>query len=157
MKIGIFSDSHDQVEKLIEVKKVFEENKVEIVIFCGDLVSSFNFLKLKQINWNIPIKAVFGNNEGDRIGIKRKAEKYGVNIEYPKHGLTWDLECDSCKIAVFHGHDKVITEALLNSQKYDLLCTGHTHVSHLKKVGKTIWINPGSLITFSEEKVNGSN
>ena len=36
MKIGIFSDSHDQVERLIEIKKVFEENKVEIAIFNFD-------------------------------------------------------------------------------------------------------------------------
>lgn len=151
MKIGIFSDLHDQTSKLEKIKNIFEASDVEVSLFCGDLTSSFNFLKLSQLKWKIPIKAVLGNNEGDQLGIKRKFEKYKINIEYPKHELVWDLEIDKRKIAIFHGHIKTITEALIKCQKYDLVCTGHTHVSHISKVSNTCWINPGSIIEFSEE------
>jgi predicted phosphodiesterase len=40
----------------------------------------------------------------------------------------------------------------VESQLYDLLCFGHSHTPTLKKEGKTVVINPGSLVGFMAEK-----
>jgi len=149
MKIGIFSDTHDNVKNIAKARKVFERNEVEICLFCGDLVSPSNLKVLK--NWPFPIKAIFGNNEGDHWGIARRFKQYNItNIEYPKRGLSWKLELDSKKIATFHGHSPVITEALTNCGIYDLVCTGHDHEPKIKQVEKTLWVNPGSVTGWSE-------
>lgn len=151
MTIGIFSDTHDNAINIAKVAEVFKKKKIERAYFCGDLVSPFTLNYLKD--WPFPIKAVFGNNEGDKWGIHRRFEKYKItNIEYgAKSGLIFQEEIDKQKIILFHGHSQEITQALLDSQEYDLVFTGHTHQPHIKKVGKTIWINPGSVTGISED------
>jgi putative phosphoesterase len=151
MIIGIFSDTHDNKINIAKAYDIFKERGVEKAYFCGDLVSPFTLNYLKD--WPFAIKAVFGNNEGDKWGIQRRFEKYHItNIEYAeKSGLVFKEEIEGQKIAVFHGHSEEITEALIDSQKYDLVCTGHTHQPHIKKIGKTIWINPGSVTGISED------
>lgn len=151
MMIGIFSDTHDNIVNIAKALKVFEDKKVAKTYFCGDLVSSFTLKYLKD--WPFSIKAVFGNNEGDKWGIKRRFEESQItNIEYgKKSGLIFEEEVENKSIVVFHGHSEEITQALIASQKYDLVCTGHTHVPHIKKIGKTTWINPGSVTGVSED------
>lgn len=39
MKIGILSDSHDNMPKLARAVELFNEEKVELVLHAGDLVS----------------------------------------------------------------------------------------------------------------------
>lgn len=149
MKIGVFSDTHDNIPNIEKARKVFEAHGVKVALFCGDLVAPFTLKFLHE--WDIDIKAVFGNNEGDKWGIKRRFEKYHIkNIEYPDRGLVWELEYDGRKIAVFHGHVSALTESLLNCGKYDVVCTGHTHEPHVKQVKDTLWINPGSVTGISE-------
>ncbi len=126
-------------------------NKVEMCLFTGDLVSPFTLKFLAD--WPIPIKAIFGNNEGDKWGIKRRFKTFNItNVEYaPKSGLFWEIDHEDGKIALFHGHISKFTDLLVNSGQYTLVCTGHTHVPHIKIIGKTTWINPGSVTGFSTD------
>jgi len=144
MKIGAISDIHDHLNNLEKAINILNNEKVELVIFCGDLSSPFTaeyFGKLKA-----PVKAVFGNNEGDRVNILGKIKKNQLNIEYaPKQGLMWDLKLAGKRIAVFHGHQQEITDALINSDLFDIVLTGHTHRFHLKKLKNTFWVNPGTV------------
>jgi len=149
MILGIFSDIHDYINNLNKALEVFKQHKVEHAFFCGDLVSPF-ILKFLQ-DWPFAIKAVFGNNEGDKWGIRGYLEKNAVtNIEYPDREIFWDGEIEGVKVAVFHGHSPKITQNLLDAANYDLVLTGHTHEPHIKKVKQTIWINPGSVAGVSE-------
>ncbi len=151
MKIGILSDIHDNREHLRRAHAIFRTQEVELVIFTGDLVSPFT---LKEFaSWKMPIKAVFGNNEGDKWGIKRRLQKYQLDhLEYgPKSGLFHEIETPEGKIAAFHGHIPKFTALLISSQEYLLVCTGHTHEPLIEKHGKTTWINPGSVTGISED------
>jgi len=149
MKIGICSDIHDNIPNLKKAKGIFEKQKIEEVFFCGDLVSPFTLSFLRDWSWSI--KAVFGNNEGDKWGIKRRLEKYRLDqIQYPKKGITWELKRKGTKIVIYHGNSSPVTEALVNCGKYDLVCSGHTHEPQVKRVDKTLWINPGSVTGVSE-------
>ena len=151
MIIGILSDTHDNKQNIEKARKVFSEHNVELCLFTGDLVSPFTLKFLSE--WSIPIKAIFGNNEGDKWGIKRRFKTFNItNIEYaPKSGLFWKIEHPDGNIALFHGHIPEFTDLLVNSGEYRLVCTGHTHVPHIKVVDKTTWINPGSVTGFSTD------
>ena len=39
MKIGIISDSHDDVENVNKAIDIFEEEKVQVIIHAGDIIS----------------------------------------------------------------------------------------------------------------------
>ena len=153
MKLGIISDIHDNIVNLKKAIEVLNNEQVKKVYFCGDLVSPFTLKWFKD--FQEPIKAVFGNNEGDKVGIQRRINKYRLNLEYgPKQGLIFEDKIQSFNLAVFHGHSYEITTALVDSSKYNLLFTGHTHEPHIKKLKNKIWINPGSVTGFAEKVWN---
>ncbi len=151
MIIGIMSDTHDNRKNIQLAKKVFKTNKVELCLFAGDLVSPFTLKEF--IDWPCPIKAVFGNNEGDLWGIKRRLEKYGLtSFEYAqKSGLFGEYETPEGKIALYHGNISKFTELLVHSSEYLLVATGHTHIPSITKENQTTWINPGSVTGISED------
>ena len=63
MKIGIVSDSHDNVPAIEAAVAAFAERGVEALIHAGDFVAPFavkRFLKL-----GVPVVAVFGNCDGE--------------------------------------------------------------------------------------------
>lgn len=145
MKIGIFSDIHDNLDHLSKAFDVFKKESVKKAFFCGDLCSPFVAEYFKDLK--IPIYAVFGNNEGDRIGIQRRIRELSLDhLKYaPAQGLMWNIKLKNKQIGMYHGHQEEMLETLVFSNKFDLLFTGHSHHSLIKKVGKTLWINPGSV------------
>jgi putative phosphoesterase len=148
MIIGIFSDVHDNIPNLNRARDVFIDHKVEMCFFCGDLVSPFT---LKYFDsWPMPIKAVLGNNEGDKWGITRRLKKYNLPIKYPEKGYIFEHHISEKNIFQFHGHLSQATDLAIQSGKYDLVLTGHTHQPHIKTINNTTWINPGSVTGISE-------
>jgi putative phosphoesterase len=145
MKIGIISDIHDNIANLLKSFDLLKKERVERVFFCGDLTSPFTidyFRKLK-----LPVSAIFGNNEGDKIGILRRVEGNNLkDFKYaPKQGFMWNLKLKNKRIGVYHGFQEEILETLINSGSFDIFLSGHNHVAHIKNVGKTLWVNPGSV------------
>lgn len=140
MKIGILSDSHDHVEHTKKAIELFNDQKVELIIHCGDFCSPFMMPLFKNFN----VVAVFGNNDGDIFLLSKKAEEAHVQLK----GGFWETEMLGKKIAVYHGTYESITKALVYSGLYDLVITGHTHKVVQEKVGKTWSLNPGTVHGF---------
>jgi len=127
MKIGIISDIHDNILNLRKAIKILNKKAVKKVYFCGDLVSPFTIKEFQALK--VPIKAVFGNNEGDLWGIMRRLKKYNIDIEYEeKQGKFFQDKIRRFNIAVFHGNLYPITKSLVIDDKYNLLLTGHTQL-----------------------------
>ncbi|MBU0619352.1 metallophosphoesterase [Patescibacteria group bacterium] len=144
MNIGVLSDIHDNITNLRKAFSVFKKQKVEKVIFCGDLASAFTVGYFKELG--LPVWTVWGNNEGDRLGVIRRIKKHQLDIQYaPKAGLMWQLKLGNKKVVIFHGHQYEITNTLVNSGLFDVVLTGHTHCSHVKTAAKTLWLNSGSV------------
>ena len=144
MKIGVLSDIHDNIPNLKRAFALFKKEKVERVVFCGDLSAPFTISYFKELG--LPVWAVFGNNEGDRLGILQQIDRYHLNFQYaPKQGLMWKLNWAGKQIGVYHGHQIEILQTLVDSNRFNLLLTGHTHNPHIKTVGQTLWVNPGSV------------
>ena len=153
MKIGVLSDTHDQYENIRKAVTVLKKERVELVVHCGDWVSPFTLAFYKDLA--CPIKGVFGNNDGDRFLHPIRAKDFGLTIEFEERVLT--LEVDNRKIFVYHGDYGEVTDALVSSGKYDAVFHGHTHISVNQLVGKTLSLNPGTLMPFTSEEVHGAS
>jgi len=134
MKIGIISDTHDNLPQIKKAVDIFNRGKVELILHAGDFVSPFTFLEFK--NLNCPLKGVFGNNDGDKLYLLEKFKGIGEIYSAP-----YETIIDHKNIIMLH-KEKLI-DALAESQKYDVIIYGHTHRTDLHKIGKTLIINPG--------------
>lgn len=141
MKIGIVSDTHDQIGRVMKAVEIFNREQVEMVVHCGDIVSPFMLRYFKDLKCSI--KFLFGNNTGDILLHLKSAKEFGL----PDHefGTFFSLERAGKKIAVYHGDHQEITAALIKCGDYDCVFTGHDHLSRIEKAGKVLWVNPGAL------------
>ncbi|MEM2131221.1 MAG: YfcE family phosphodiesterase, partial [Candidatus Woesearchaeota archaeon] len=96
MKIGIISDTHDQIEKTKKVINIFNKQKVSLVYHLGDLCSPFMLSLFKDLKCNL--KMVLGNNDSD---LNRMYKWKPNNIEISGKILIDFVE--GKKIAAFHG------------------------------------------------------
>jgi uncharacterized protein len=149
MKIGIISDTHDNARKLLEAIDVFNKNGVELVIHCGDWVSPFMPDFCKRLNCKII--SVFGNNEGDKVRFRERLIKNNWNIEL-NDGVK-ELNLDGKNIAVYHGQDKKFLKGLFDSQKYEVILSGHNHVPVIENINGVLHINPGSILGVCDSKL----
>ncbi len=134
MKIGIISDTHDNLPQIKKAVEIFNREKVELVLHAGDFVSPFTFLEFKKLN--CPLKGVFGNNDGDKLYLQEKFK--GIGELYPD---SYQTTLNHKNIIILH--EEKLIDALAESQKYEVIIYGHAHHTDLRKIGKTIIINPG--------------
>ncbi len=138
MKIGILSDTHDHVPQIVAAAAKLRAAGVAQVFHAGDFIAPFALKPLAAIG--APVTAVFGNNDGERLGLKAVGETVGVTIE-AKFAFR---EFDGLRIAMHHEPEPV--EALAASGLYDLVIYGHTHQLEVRQVGGGAWIvNPGEV------------
>ncbi|MGB6369630.1 MAG: metallophosphoesterase, partial [Atribacterota bacterium] len=114
--------------------EIFNREKVELVLHAGDFVSTFTFLEFK--NLNCPLKGVFGNNDGDKLYLQEKFEGIGELCPEP-----YQVNINQKSIIMLHKEGLI--DALAESQKYDVIIYGHTHRTDMRKIRKTLIINPG--------------
>lgn len=141
MLIGIISDTHDNAGNILKAVELFNKKNVDLVIHCGDWVSPsmppfINGLKCKVIS-------VFGNNEGDKFNFLTLENVKEVGIEF--HNVCFEKEIDGRKIVAYHGQSEILLNGLIESQKHDAVFSGHNHRASIKKKGKTLHVNPGSI------------
>ena len=143
MKIGLISDTHDNIKNIKAAVRIFTERKVEYAIHAGDIttpeaVEAFSGMRLI---------GVLGNNDIDIEAISSAFQK----IKGELRGDFCEFEQDRLVIAVYHGTDFKRRESIIQSGKYDLVIYGHTHKMENKEIASqdenrktTIVINPGT-------------
>jgi putative phosphoesterase len=136
MKIGIISDTHDDVATVKKAVEIFKERGVSLVFHLGDYVSPPIVRLLKGLK----VIGIFGNNDGYR----EKLIEAFKEIEGEIKGGFAEIEIEHLKIALYHGEFREISEALAKSGKYDVVFAGHFHKFEELKFGNTLLINPGA-------------
>lgn len=131
MKIGILADSHDNLSALVKAVSVFNDAGVSLVLHAGDLIAPFTAQPIK--NLKMDFVAVFGNNDGEILGLSKAFE--GKIFRAPHLVQHHDQ-----KILLMHQGDAL--DALAISGKYNAIVYGHTHEVDIRK-GPTLVINPG--------------
>ncbi len=137
MKIGVISDSHDNLPNIRKAVQVFSTNGVEALIHGGDFCSPFTIPEFKPLSdKGVKMHAVFGNNDGDRILLARRGDGF---CTFADGSLTVTL--DGKKILVLHYPD--LGEDLYRLGAYDLVIYGHNHQVRVEGGQKKL-LNPGT-------------
>lgn len=140
MRIGILSDTHDQVARTGRAVSLLTRAGAEALIHCGDLTIPAvvdEFL-------GVPTTFVFGNCDYDLADLRRAMNR----IDAACLDLGGLITLGDRRIAVTHGH----SDAELNRLAAlgpDYLFSGHTHQRRDVRQGPTRFINPGALYRAS--------
>lgn len=134
LMIGIMSDSHDNVDAVKGAVRFFNSKACELVIHAGDFVAPFAARELEKLS--CPVKAVFGNCDGEKKGLREVIQTFGEIKEAP-FGFSF-LEI---KFLLTHVHTSI--DRYASSGKYDVVIFGHTHKADLRNKGSVFLINPG--------------
>ncbi len=81
MLIGVLADIHDHLDHLREAIRRFNASGCELVLFAGDLVSTFAIPPLRRLH--CPMIGCFGDNEGNKVGIYGGMQIVGTMAEPP--------------------------------------------------------------------------
>jgi len=133
MLIGVMADSHDNVPKIEAAVSLFNQRGVEHVLHAGDFVAPFAIDPLRALE--CPLLAVFGNNDGERLGLAARIREIGEVHAYLATATLADR-----RLAMVHYPE--LAEPLARSGAFDLVIYGHTHrVDQRRDDG--LLLNPG--------------
>lgn len=144
MKLGIMADTHDNLDATEKAVDFFNEEKVDHVLHAGDLVSPFTANILG--NLDAKLHYVWGNNEGDKLHCRSNLNEAGADLA----GSFASLDLGGKMIALLHGEDEEIVEALAESGKFDVVVRGHTHEPEIRE--DPMVINPGPTSGYLSDR-----
>jgi uncharacterized protein len=130
MKIGILSDTHDRLPTIDRAIALFQERGMQAVVHPGDLVAPFAARRL--LVWTGPLYVIYGNNDGEREGLKRMLPQI-------QDGPLW-IDAEGKRILVHHYLDWCDPADVA---KADVIITGHTHEVVNERQGGKLFLNPG--------------
>jgi uncharacterized protein len=134
MRIGIFADTHDHLANIRLAVERFNDEEVELVLFAGDLVSTFAVPPLRKLK--APLVACFGDNEGNKPGLLAGFQLVG-RLSEPPVRLTTD---DGTRFVL--AHMKRQLRGL--DDDYDVAIFGHTHKPRIERDDSgRLLVNPG--------------
>ena len=136
MKIGVVSDTHNNLKNIETIINLFNDERVPVVIHTGD-ISNANTLE-RFSNLNSKLIGVYGNNDRNESGLKEVAKKNNFQFQEPPRRLSLlDRE-----IVIFHEPDK-IDQFLSENKLIDVVLYGHTHRYENNIKNGVLFFNPG--------------
>ena len=134
LRVGIFADVHDHLENLRLAVAEFNRRECEVVLFAGDLVSTFAVPPLRKLN--CPFVGCFGDNEGNRVGLLSGMRIIGRLEEAPVRYQS----PDGVRFVLVH----MLSQARDLTEPFEVLVYGHTHKPIIRRdeTGRLL-INPG--------------
>lgn len=133
--IAIISDSHDNLHALRQMVEIFNTLRCSLVIHAGDFVAPFAARELRLLR--CPLRAVFGNCDGEKEGLKKAIEGGGWIQDAP-----YEFEADGLKIHLRHvpfPHKP----GLHIKPDINIYIFGHTHKPTITQKGNLLILNPG--------------
>lgn len=130
MKIGVLSDTHDRLDRIDAAIAEFQRRGVDAVIHPGDVVAPFAARRL--LAWKGPLHITYGNNDGERRGLK------SVLAQLQDGPLP--LTLGGRRVLVHHYVDWCAPGDI---QKADIVVTGHTHEIVNEVRDGRLFLNPG--------------
>ncbi|MFC7188063.1 YfcE family phosphodiesterase [Halorubrum yunnanense] len=155
MRVGIVSDTHDDLAAVEAAVALFDREGVDAVVHCGDFVAPFSVTPFDGVgdgpDGGVDFYAVRGNNDGE-WAVQSTVELFGT---YLGEAGTLSFGCgagggsaggaDAVNVAVTHGTSGVVVDALVDCGDYDYVFHGHTHAHGVEERDGTVRVNPGGL------------
>ena len=137
MKIGIISDTHDDVRALDQALSILEAEGIATLFHCGDLCSPQTLEALSDFDvWvargNMDRHPELEASARKIIGNGRLAERHWLTLA-------------GRSVLLLHGHRREELRRLISSGVHAYVIHGHTHRRRNETVGPTRVINPGAL------------
>jgi hypothetical protein len=139
VKIGLLSDSHDDMTAIAKAVALFNAEGVVQVLHAGDIVSPFTFEVFRGLQ--APLGGVFGNNDGDRLLLR---ERSAGALRPQPHFVT----LDGLRIVIVH--EPPLVKSLARSGDFDCVVHGHTHVPDVRREGAALVVNPGKAAALDK-------
>jgi len=132
MKVGVISDTHDRLPTFRRALALFKRLEVDALFHAGDFVAPFAAKLMSADHWTTPLYCVYGNNDGEREGLK--AVLPGVT------GGPLRVEIGG-RIIVMHHWIEQIPAARMEG--VDVVISGHTHAIVNEHQNGCLTLNPG--------------
>lgn len=143
MRVGIFADSHDHLDNIRCAVERFNDAECELVIFAGDLVSTFAVPPLRRLN--CPVIGCFGDNEGNKLGLLAGLRIIGPWGEPPFGFQT----SDGTRFLLAHMHRQLRGVG----GEFDVAVYAHTHRPEIQRDDRgRLYINPGETSGWTYRK-----
>lgn len=128
------SDSHDNIYAIKKAVRFFNEALCELVIHAGDFIAPFAARELGHLR--CPVKAVFGNCDGEKEGLKKVFVSLGEIEEEP-----FIFSYAGRTLLLTHTH--FANKKHIRTGKYAAIVYGHTHKVDIRKNNGILVVNPG--------------
>ena len=118
MRIGVVSDTHNNLDNCRQIVNLFNKANVEAVVHTGDITQSKTLEVFSALQ--MPMVGVFGNNDVEIVSLNETIAQHGFDFVEPPLTLNWF----SRRLVVVH--DPLQLQDLEVSE-YDVVLHGHTH------------------------------
>jgi len=136
VRIAVISDSHDNLKAVERFQSHVTSHPPDLILHAGDIVAPFTARLFLEIA--IPIRAVYGNNDGETGGLASLFT--GIHsIQRPP----FTGEFGGRKI--FMVHDLATEGDLIRRECPDVVIHGHTHRLEMVRRDGCLYLNPGEL------------
>lgn len=150
MKIAIMADIHDNFHNLILIlKKIKENNDIEKIIFLGDFIN--NGIAKILAGFDIPVQAIWGNNDGAQSVITRTSLQPGSNMTIADNIYDF-LEIDNRKIFISHYAD--LAKPMAKSGEFDAVFYAHNHIKNKDRINDCLVVNPGEISGHKNSQIS---
>jgi hypothetical protein len=145
MKVGVISDTHDRLPTFRRAVALFDRLRVDAIFHAGDFIAPFAGKLLGPDAVSQPVFAVYGNNDGERKGLKQVLP---CVVDGP---LTVSL---GGRTLVMHHFIDWLKPADLRpaGRPADVVITGHTHEVVNQSRNGTLLLNPGECCGWVHDR-----
>ena len=134
MKIGVVSDTHNNLVNVRMIVKIFNEEGVDRVVHTGDITKGTTLDLFGELE--MPLFGVFGNNDVERESLDQVIEHRGFHFGEHYLNVNWH----NSQIVIVHDPRELDSMQL----EYDLALQGHTHLYRADRTDNgSLIFNPG--------------
>jgi putative phosphoesterase len=119
---------------------MLESLEVAAVLHCGD-IGTPDVVECFAAGRPFATHFVFGNCDYDRDALRAAIGSRGMIC----HDEFGHITLCGRQVALLHGHDARRMQEVLGDARFDLVCTGHTHVARIERRGEMLLVNPGAI------------
>lgn len=134
MRIGVVSDTHNNLRNVDRIVALFNQARVERVIHTGDITQAKTLRRFAALQ--APLTGVYGNNDQERDSLEGAVRELGFHFVDPPLRLDWHNR----RLLVVH--DPLEFAGRLTDD-LDLALHGHTHLYRHERRGDALFFNPG--------------
>ena len=134
MKIGVVSDTHNNLKNVRRIVELFNGACVDHVVHTGDITKGTTLDLFADLRCSL--SGVFGNNDLERDELLHSIKQHGFRFQNPP----LELDLEGVSVLVVHDPREIDRQTPSN---YDLVLHGHTHLLRIDRDNARLTFNPG--------------